>query len=108
MNLHLLLLIAVSLVLSVINPVVLLGQSSDNWPLRRGPLGNIYASPVAASGRVYVTDLDGVTLVLTHSGIPRVIAVNRLGENVSASAAVVGREIFLRGDKHLFCLANRE
>ncbi|QEG42059.1 PQQ-binding-like beta-propeller repeat protein [Roseimaritima ulvae] len=74
--------------------------------LRLGPLGNIYASPVGAAGRVYVTDLDGVTLVLSHSQIPRMIAVNRLGEKVSASAAIVGEEIFLRGDKHLFCISN--
>lgn len=76
--------------------------------MRLGPLGNIYASPVGAAGRVYVTDLDGVTLVLSHSPIPRMIAVNRLGEKVSASAAIVGEEIFLRGDKHLFCISKVE
>ncbi len=74
--------------------------------MRLGPLGDIYASPVGAAGRVYVTDLDGVTLVLSHSPIPRMIAVNPLGERVSASAAIVGQELFLRGDKHLFCIAN--
>lgn len=80
----------------------------DPGTFRLGPLGNIYASPVGAAGRVYVTDLEGVTLVLTHSGIPRSIAVNRLGEKVSASAAIAGSEIFLRGDKHLFCIAETE
>jgi hypothetical protein len=63
---------------------------------------------VGAGDHVYVTDLDGVTLVLTHSQIPRLVAVNRLGEKVSASAAIVDREIFLRGDKHLFCIAEGE
>ena len=82
--------------------------SDDPGAIRLGPLGNIYASPVGAGGHVYVTDLDGVTLVLTHSEIPRSIAVNRLGEKVSASAAIVDREIFLRGDKHLFCVAEGE
>ncbi len=76
--------------------------------MRLGPLGDIYASPVAASGRVYVTDLDGVTLVLSDSEIPRMIAVNALGERVSASAAIVGAELFLRGDKHLFCISKAE
>ena len=37
-----------------------------------------------------MTDLDGVTLVLSDSEIPRMIAVNALGEKVSASAAIVG------------------
>ncbi|MGB7345525.1 MAG: PQQ-binding-like beta-propeller repeat protein [Pirellulaceae bacterium] len=76
--------------------------------MRLGPLGDVYASPVGAAERVYVTDLDGVTLVLSHSDIPRMIAVNQLGEKVSASAAVVGNEIFLRGDVHLFCIADAE
>ena len=80
----------------------------DPGAFRLGPLGNIYASPVGAADRVYVTDLDGVTLVLTHAEIPRTIAVNRLGEQVSASAAIAGTELFLRGDKHLFCIAETE
>ncbi len=73
--------------------------------MRLGELGNIYASPVGAGGHVYVTDLDGNTQVLTHAEIPRPVAVNRLGESVSASAAIIGDEIFLRGEKHLYCIA---
>ncbi|MEM8667920.1 MAG: PQQ-binding-like beta-propeller repeat protein [Planctomycetota bacterium] len=72
--------------------------------MRLGPLGNIYASPVAANGHVYITDLDGVTLVLSSTEVPRLIAVNPLGEPVSASAAIVGKQMFIRGEKHLFCL----
>lgn len=81
---------------------------NDPGAFRLGGIGNIYASPVGASDHLYVTDLGGVTLVLTHSEIPRLVAVNRLGEKVSASAAIVDREIFLRGDKHLFCIAEGE
>ena len=62
------------------------------------------ASPVGAGGHVYITDLRGTTQVITNSEIPRSVAVNRLGESVSASAAIVGREIFLRGEKHLYCI----
>ena len=54
--------------------------------MRLGALGDIYASPVGAASRVYVTDLDGVTLVLSHSQIPRMIAVNQLGEKVSVGS----------------------
>lgn len=77
----------------------------DPGTFRLGPLGNIYASPVGAADRVYVTDLEGVTQVIAHREIPRSLAVNPLGEKVSASAAIVDNEIFLRGDKHLFCIA---
>jgi hypothetical protein len=60
---------------------------------------------VAAAGRIYVTDLDGTTIVIAGGEIPRAVALNRLAEPVSASAAIAGKEIFLRGEKHLYCLA---
>ncbi len=73
--------------------------------LRLGGIGNVYASPVAAAGRVYVTDLDGNTAVITHDDTPSVRAVNRLNDVFSASAAIVGRELLLRGQKYLYCIA---
>jgi outer membrane protein assembly factor BamB len=72
---------------------------------RLNAIGDVYASPVGAADRVYVTGLDGTTVVLRHGDDPQVLAVNRLEESVSASAAVAGREIFLRGESHLYCLA---
>ncbi len=75
-------------------------------PIRLGSLGSIYASPVGANGFVYITDLSGTTEVITHSEIPRTVAVNRLDENVNASLAIVGNEILLRGEKHLFCISS--
>ena len=72
--------------------------------IRLGGLRNIYASPVAAAGRIYVTDLDGVTLVISGGEIPRLLSLNRLAEPISASAAIAGSHIFLRGEQHLYCL----
>jgi hypothetical protein len=70
---------------------------------------NVYSSPVAAAGRVYVTDLDGTTVVLAAGEIPRTLSVNRLSDSIAASAAIAGRELFLRGEKSLYCVAdNRE
>ena len=71
-------------------------------------IGNVYSSPVAAAGRVYVTDLDGTTAVLAHSPMPRILAVNRLHDPISASPALSGRELFLRGEKFLYCLAEEK
>jgi hypothetical protein len=68
-------------------------------------VGDIYASPVAAANRVYVTDLEGTTMVLSHTNPPRVLALNRLNDSVAASAAIAGRELFLRGEKYLYCIA---
>jgi outer membrane protein assembly factor BamB len=74
-------------------------------PLRLGPIRDVYASPVAAAGRVYITDLDGHTVVIRHGDIPRLLAVNHLDDRFAASAALVGKEMFLRGHEFLYCLA---
>ncbi len=74
-------------------------------PLRLDGIRYVFASPVGAADRVYITDRDGTTLVLRHSDIPGVLALNRLDDSFSASAAVVGRELFLRGQQNLYCIA---
>ncbi|MEX2174819.1 MAG: PQQ-binding-like beta-propeller repeat protein [Pirellulaceae bacterium] len=65
----------------------------------------IYASPVGAAGRVYLTSRDGVTLVIRHADTFEVLATNKLDEPIDASAAIAGDELFLRGSKHLYCIA---
>ncbi len=72
---------------------------------RLGHLGNIYASPVAGGGRVYVTDLEGKTVVVSRGDRPTILALNSLDDEFAASAAIVGRELFLRGKRHLYCIA---
>jgi len=75
-------------------------------PLRLAGMREIYASPVGAGGRVYITDRDGNTVVLSHGGgTPKVLAENRLEDSFSASAAIVGDEIYLRGSRYLYCIA---
>jgi len=74
-------------------------------PKRLGDLGTVYASPVGAAGRVYITDREGVTLVLEHGTEFRELAVNKIDETVNASPVIVGKELLLRGDKHLYCIA---
>ncbi len=75
--------------------------------IRLGSLQNIYASPVGANGFIYITDLSGTTEVLSHEAIPRTVAVNRLDESVSASLAIVGKELFIRGERNLYCIAEQ-
>lgn len=77
-----------------------------NRPLRLDGMREIYASPVGAAGRIYVTDREGVTLVLSHGEKPpRLLARNVLGEGVNASAAIAGGELYLRGVRHLYCIS---
>ena len=60
-------------------------------------LGNIYASPVGAGGRVYITDREGNTVVVKAGPEPEVLATNSLEDGFDASMAVAGDEIYLRG-----------
>lgn len=66
---------------------------------------NVYASPVVANGRIYLLSREGTTLVLKASEKLEVLATNKLDENFEASPALAGKEIFLRGREHLYCLA---
>lgn len=66
---------------------------------------NVYASPVGAADRVYLVARDGTTVVLAHGGELEVLATNALDDPIDASPAAVGRELFLRGEKYLYCLS---
>ncbi len=68
-------------------------------------LESIYASPVAADGRVYLTDRSGTTVVISDSDKLEVLATNSVGETVDATPAPVDNELFIRGEKHLFCIS---
>lgn len=65
----------------------------------------IYASPVSAGGRVYITSTEGLTFVLKDAATFELLATNKLDDKFTASAAVVGKDLILRGQKHLYCLA---
>ena len=67
---------------------------------------SVYASPVAANGKIYFMGRNGTTAVLKNSAQFEVIATNPLNEKVDATPALVGKEIFVRGHEHLYCLSN--
>jgi len=43
--------------------------------------------------------------VLSHEPRPEVLARNRLDDSFAASAALAGSELFLRGERFLYCSA---
>jgi outer membrane protein assembly factor BamB len=67
-------------------------------------LRSIYSSPLGAAERVYLVGRDGVTLVVERGGEFKVLATNRLDEGIDASPAAVGKQLLLRGRKHLYCI----
>ena len=76
------------------------------WQTR---LGKHYsASLCAADGLVYFCADDGVTKVLKPGPEPELVAENTLGENIYASPAISQGELFLRGRRHLYCIADGE
>ena len=66
---------------------------------------NVFASPVGAAGRVYITGRDGATLVMRHGPRYEVLAVNRLDDGFDASPALVDDELYLRGYRYLYKIA---
>ena len=70
-------------------------------------LNGVYASPVAADGRIYVVGRDGNTAVLRQGPRLEVLAKNHLEDGFDASPAIVGRQIFLRGRQSLYCISEK-
>lgn len=68
---------------------------------------NIYASPVAAAGRIYFVGRDGATTVIADSTDFQVLSENKLDNDIDASPAIVGSELFLRGRSKLYCISEQ-
>ena len=89
----------------ILSRVVTESGEEPTGPFRLGPIRNVYASPVAAAGRIHITDLEGTTLVMTGDARPKLLSINRLDDSFSASAAIVDSQLYLRGRSYLYCVA---
>jgi outer membrane protein assembly factor BamB len=68
---------------------------------------SVFASPVGAAGRVYLLGQQGTSVVLKHGPTLEVLATNTLADKFDASPALVDREMYLRGYKTLYCVAEK-
>ncbi len=75
----------------------------NHWQER---LGEHHAALTSAAGLVYFLNDEGVMNVVKPGPNFVRIAQNPLGEKTFASPAMSQDQIFLRGDKHLFCIGN--
>jgi outer membrane protein assembly factor BamB len=66
---------------------------------------DVYASLAGAAGRVYVISREGTTFVLAHGPAYALLATNDLDDQFSASPVLVEGELYLRGERHLYCIA---
>jgi outer membrane protein assembly factor BamB len=67
-------------------------------------IGKHHASPVSANGLVYFLNDKGEMNVIKPAREFVRVAQSQLGENAYASPAISEGQMFLRGDKHLFCI----
>ncbi len=73
-----------------------------HWQAR---LGNHYsASLVSAEGLVHFLADDGTTKIVRPGPKPQIVAENPLGEYCNASPAISRGQIFIRGERHLYCI----
>ena len=70
-------------------------------------LEGVYASPVGAAGRVYLVGRNGTTVVIKNADKYEELATNVLDDRIDASPALAGKEMFLRGQQHLYCIAEK-
>jgi outer membrane protein assembly factor BamB len=70
-----------------------------------GGSGACWSSPVLAGDHLYVPNRNGDVFVLKAAPTFDLLAVNSIGgEPMSASLAVSAGNIFIRTDKHLWCI----
>ncbi len=69
------------------------GGSSESW-----------SSLVRAGDRLFATSKNGTVFVFTVTPDYRLLGTNKLNESTNASPAITKDRIFIRTDKHLWCL----
>jgi outer membrane protein assembly factor BamB len=76
-------------------------SGAEQWEQR---FGRQHASLVSANGLVYFLDDQGVCHVVRGSNKFEEVAKNEIGEPSYASPALSNGQIFIRGERHLFCI----
>ena len=67
----------------------------------------LYASPVGADGKIYITNRNGKTQVIKHGAQFEILATNKLDDSFSASPVIVDNELYLRGERYLYCITEK-
>ena len=69
---------------------------------RAGAVGNYYASPVAADGRIYFASVSGVLSVVAAGEKPEVLGRVDFKERLVATPAIVDNKLYVRTANHLW------
>jgi len=68
-----------------------------------GALGDYFASPVAADGKVYTVSHEGKVTVLKPGKDWEILSTNDIGEDCNATPAIADGRIYLRTHQALYC-----
>ena len=63
-------------------------------------------SPVAFDGKILMTSEDGDTFIIKAGPKHEVVGTNSIGEPVYSSLAVADGNLFIRGEKNLYCIGS--
>ncbi|MFQ5810299.1 MAG: PQQ-binding-like beta-propeller repeat protein, partial [Armatimonadota bacterium] len=66
------------------------------------------SSPIMVGSYIYIADLDGVTHIFEAGREFKAVGTCDLGEPVLATPAFVAGRIYIRGEKHLYCVGAEE
>lgn len=64
------------------------------------------SSPVAFDGKLLMSSEDGDTFVIKAGPAHEVVRTNSISEPIYSTPALAGGKIFIRGEKHLYCIGN--
>lgn len=73
---------------------------------RLGEGGECNSSPIASDGKIYASNIRGLTFVLRAGRDFKLLSTNDLAERISASPAISGDSLIYRTDSHLFCIGS--
>jgi outer membrane protein assembly factor BamB len=74
----------------------------------QGALGDYYASPVAADGKLYVVSDEGKATVIQAGAQWQTLSVNDLGDGCRATVAIGDGRLYVRTYETLYCFVKKE
>ena len=86
-------------------------DTASGKPLKEGrspnALGEYYASPIAADGKIFLANTEGKITVLKAGAQWEVLGVNDLGEEIHATPALSGGRIYVRTRSSIYCFGTK-
>ena len=70
-------------------------------------LTNVYASPVAANGHIYLCGLDKAVVVIKAGELPQKVTNTKLDDRIAATPAIADNVIYIRTNKTLYAFAEK-